>query len=117
MRGSIVGSGVIHLLILVALFYARAPISLVVPGPETVQVALVDPGTLAPTPPPPAVEPPPQPKVESVKPEEDTGVKLAPEPPKKKKKPEPPREEPPPPQQLPTLPAEKLGSAGLRGDL
>jgi len=117
MRGSILGSGLVHILLLVVLFYVRAPLSLVVPGPETVQVALVDPGMLTPTPPPAVVEPPPEPKALEVKPEEDTGVKLAPEPPKKKKKLEKPRDEPPPPQQMPTLPSEAVGAPGLRGDV
>src|SRR5262245_39168505 len=100
MRGSIVGSGVVHGLLLVALFYARAPISLVVPGPETVQVALLDAGMLTPAPPPEVVAPPPEAPRTEVKPEEDTGVKLEPELPKKKKKPDPPRDEAPPAQQM-----------------
>lgn len=118
MRGSILGSGAVHLLLLVALFYVRAPVSLVVPGPETVQVALVDPGMLVPTTPPVVEPPPPEPQVPEVKPEEDTGVKLAPEPaPKKKKKPEKKPDDAPPPQETPALPSAAVGSAGLRGDM
>jgi TonB family protein len=116
MRGSIVGSGVVHGALLVALFYVRAPVSLVVPGPEAVQVALLDPGALTPVAPPVVEPPPPEPKVEAIKPVEDTGVKLAPEPPKKKKPAKKP-EEPPPQQEMPTLPSAVVGSAGLRGDL
>ena len=117
MRGSILGSGVLHVVILVALFYVHAPVSIVVPGPDVVQVALVDPGmTVAPPPPEPVVEPPPEPKAPEVKPEEDTGVKLKPEPPPKKKKPEKPREEQPP-QPATALPSATVGSAGLKGDL
>jgi TonB family protein len=116
MRGSVLGSGLIHLALLFALFYVRTPVSLVVPGPEAVQVALVDPGALLqPTPPP--AETPPAPKLEEIKPVEDTGVKLAPEPPRKKKPARPPEEPPPPQQEMPTLPSAAVGSAGLRGDL
>lgn len=116
MRASIVGSGLFHLALLVALFYVRSPVSLVVPGPETVQVALVDPTALTPaTPPAPEPEPTP-PKIEAVKPVDDTGVKLAPEPPRKKKKPEK-DVEPPPQREMPALPSARVGSAGLQGDL
>jgi len=115
MRASLIGSGVIHAAILFALFYVRTPISLIVPGPETVQVALVDPNALMPTAPP-QPETPPAPVVPDVKPVEDTGVKLAPPPPKRKK-PEPPREEQPPPVEATTLPSASVGTGGLRGDL
>ena len=116
MRGSIVGSGVVHGAVLFALFYVRAPISVVVPGPDAVQVALLDPGALAPVAPPVPETPPPEPKIEEIKPVEDSGVKLAPEPPKKKKPAKPP-EEAPPQQQMPTLPSAPVGSSGLRGDV
>lgn len=118
MRASVLGSGLAHMALLVVLFYVRSPVPLVVPGPETVQVALVDPTALMPAPAPtPAPEPTP-PKLESVKPVDDTGVKLTPEPPKKKKKPEKPVDTPPAPQpEAPTLPSATVGSAGLKGDL
>jgi protein TonB len=115
MRGSILGSGVLHVVVLVALFYVHAPVSIVVPGPDVVQVALVDPGMTTAPPPEPVVQPPPEPKAPEVKPEEDTGVKLQPEPPPKKRKPEKPREEPPQP--ATALPSATVGSAGLKGDL
>ncbi|MGH7729660.1 MAG: TonB C-terminal domain-containing protein [Candidatus Eiseniibacteriota bacterium] len=117
MRGSIVGSGVMHLALLVALFYVRTPVSLVVPGPEAVQVALIDPTARIPAAPPIPETPPPEPKLEEIKPVEDTGVKLAPETPKKKKKAEKAPEESPPPQEVATLPSAAVGSAGLKGDL
>jgi TonB family protein len=101
--------------VLVVLFVVRGPAALVVPGPDVVQVALMDPGaTVAPVPPPPQVEAPkPEPKPVEIKPEDDTGVKLQPE---KKKKPEPkPRDDtPPPPMSLPSAPA---GASGLKGDV
>lgn len=118
MRSSIVGSGLVHGLLLVALFYVRTPVALVVPGPQTVQVALLNPSDLiAPVAPPKVEPPPPEPKPVEVKPVEDTGVKLVPEPRKKKKKPEKPREDQPPAQEMPTLPSATVGPAGLRGDV
>lgn len=116
MRGSVTGSVAVHLFLLAVLFAVRQPMSIVVPGPDMVQVALVDPASLlAPAP---APEPPPkqpEPKLDEIKPVEDTGVKL--EPPKKKKKEEP-RPEPPPKQaEAPALPTATVGSSGLRGDL
>jgi len=117
-RSSIVGSGLVHGLLLVALFYVRAPVALVVPGPQTVQVALLNPTDLIAPVAPPKVEPaPPEPKPVEVKPVEDTGVKLVPEPRKKKKKTEKPREDQPPAQEMPTLPSATVGSTGLRGDV
>lgn len=115
MRGSIVGSGLIHVGLLVALFYVRTPVSLHMPGPQSVQVALVDPGALAPVPPT-VTETPPPPKLEEVKPVEDVGVKLAPVPPRKKQAVKPPEEAPPAPN-VPALPSAPVGSAGLRGDV
>jgi len=117
-RASVLGSGLAHVALLVVLFYVRSPVSMVVPGPETVQVALVDATSLTPTPPPAPEPEPTPPKLEAVKPIDDTGIKLAPEPPKKKKKPEKPVDTPPPPEQeMPTLPSASVGSAGLKGDL
>ncbi len=117
MRGTVLGSGLIHAALLVALFYVRTPASLIVPGPESVQVALIDPGALAPVVPPVAETPPPAPKLDEIKPVEDIGVKLAPVPPKKKKQPVKPPGETPPPQEMPALPSASVGSAGLRGDV
>lgn len=115
MRGSIIGSGLIHVGLLVALFFVRTPVSLHMPGPESVQVALVEPGVMAPVPPA-VTETPPPPKLEEVKPVEDVGVKLAPVLPKKKKTVKPPEEAPPAPN-VPTLPSAPVGSSGLRGDV
>jgi len=117
MRGSIIGSGLVHAALLGALFYVRTPVSLVVPGPESISVALIDPGAPpVPVAPPVSEPPPPEPKVEEIKPVEDTGVKLAPDPPKKKK-PVKPREEQARPPETPALPSASVGSAGLRGDI
>lgn len=119
MRGAILGSGVAHLALLLILASARMATSVMVPGPETVRVALVDPTALEPPPQPKVETPPPEPKLAEVKPVEDTGVKLQPPAPKRKKKIEPPpKETPPPPEPAPpALPSAKVGSAGLKGDI
>jgi outer membrane biosynthesis protein TonB len=116
-RGALLGSGAFHLLLLVVLFYVRTPAQIMIPGPDVVQVALLDPAALtaaAPAPTPPA----PQPRLEEMKPVEDQGVKL--QPPKKKRTPEPePKavEPPAPAPPAPTLPSAPAGAAGLRGDV
>ena len=117
MRGAIVGSGIVHLLVLVALFYVRTAASLVIPGPEAVQVALVDPAALTPATPPKVEAPPPEPVLTDVKPEQDTGVKLQPDLPKKKKKEQKPKDEVAPTPESPALPSATVGSAGLSGDI
>jgi len=122
MRGAILGSGATHALLAAFLLVVRPPVHVVVPGPDVVQVALVDPlATIAPAPPPAEVAKL-EPK-ETVKPEEDTGIKLEKDRLKKKreekkeeKKEEPPRPEPAP-AAAPALPVERVGTAGLRGDL
>lgn len=118
MRGSVILSGSIHLVALISVFFIRPPAAFVVPGPDVVQVALVDPSAspIVPTP------EPPQPKApepeEQIEPEPEKGVKI--EPPKPKKK-EPPRKEQPPPKPAPSrtpiLSSAQVGNAGLRGDV
>lgn len=67
MRGAILGSAMVHVLLLGGLFLFRPPLGRMVRGPDAVQVALVDPAMLAasrPAPEPPAprrVEPAPEP--------------------------------------------------------
>jgi TonB family protein len=116
MRGSVFGSGVVHALLVAVLLVIRHPVKIVVPGPDVIQVALVEPDVAvappAPAPAPPVVEKP------AVKPTEDTGVKLSP--PKVKKTPQPEKRVEPPPKTesaAPSLPAERVGAAGLRGDV
>ena len=116
MRGAIVGSGLVHVLLLVALFYVRTAATLVLPGPETVQVALVDATALTPTAPPPVEKPLPEPILSEVKPVEDTGVKLQPDLPRKKKVVKP-REEVAPVVESPALPSAPVGSSGLQGSV
>jgi len=115
MRGSVVGSALAHVAILIALVAWRPPTPIVVPGPDVVQVALVDPTTATPT----AVTPPapvPERKVPDIEPEKAEGVKLAkPKPEPKKTEPAPRPVEPVPP--VPALPFAKVGNAGLSGSV
>jgi protein TonB len=116
MRASVLGSVTVHLVLLAVLFAVRQPMSIVVPGPDMVQVALIDPAAMVePTP---LAEPKvPEPKPEEIRPEEDIGVKLRTELPKKKKE-EPKAEKPPKSERVtPVLPAESMGASGLQADL
>ncbi len=115
MRSSLLVSMVFHVVALVALFWVRTTGTVVVPGPESVQVQLVDLGQLA-RPPRPAAEPVAEAPEAVLKPEpNETGVKLAPPPkPKKPTTPQTPAAPAPPEPQLPSAPA---GNAGLRGEV
>jgi protein TonB len=133
MRGAVVGSALVHVALIAALLVLRPSIARIVPGPDVVQVALIDASDLeaaaAPSPQPPA--PAPAPKVETPPPAEPEGIRI--EKPKKKKtekpvKQEEPREaapeaappapEPPPPAAPRiTLPMTAIGSAGLKGQV
>lgn len=115
MRGSLVGSGLVHLALLVVLLAVRGAPPVIV-GPDVVQVALVDEPTSAQMAPP---EPVPAPKLETntIVPVDEEGVKL--EKPKKKP-PEKPREkepDPQPPAPAARLPYAPVGNAGLRGQI
>jgi len=117
-RAAVTGSGLVHLALLLVLLLVRARATMIVPGPDVVQVSLLDPSQMATitpvTPPPPRVEQPPQ--KETVTPTEETGVKL--EPPKKKPQPKPPEKQPeqaPPQLPAPALPYATVGASGLSG--
>lgn len=115
MRSSVVGSGIVHLLVLTAVFAVRTRSSLVVPGPDIVQVALLD----QPPAPTPVVAPPPKPVVKEpeIKPNEPTGVKLAkPKPPPPAKQP-PKKEERAPEPAAAALPYAAVGPAGLKAQV
>ena len=116
MRASVLGSSIIHLMVLAALFAVRNVVPTVVPGPDVVQVSLVEPSEFQ-TWTPPASAKQPEVKAAEIKPTEETGVKVAP-PKVTKPKPEPERKEPPAPSTIvPALPSAPAGSAGLRGDI
>lgn len=116
MRGSVIASSIVHGAVVVVLFVSRPPVSVVVPGPDVVQVALVEPtaNVAVVTPPPPS---PPKPSPERIEKTADEGVKL-PEP-RKPKPPqrEPEREQPAPATTAPALPYAPVGNAGLQGQL
>jgi len=114
-RGSVLGSGLVHIALLVVLFIVRGPTSMVIPGPDVVQVSLLDP--TAPTAPvaPPEPETKPEPKASEIKPEQDTGVKLEPVKPKPKAKE--PEKKAEPSTTTPALPSAPAGNSGLSGQL
>jgi TonB family protein len=119
MRGSVVGSGLFHVLLVVGIFLVRQPMNIIVPGPDVVQVSLVDPsGAVTPTAPP-QVEPP-TPEPEPVKPLEEEGVKIEKQVPKPKQ-PEKPRPTPQPAKttsaSAPALPSAAVGPPGLKADV
>jgi outer membrane biosynthesis protein TonB len=119
MRGSVILSSAVHLIVLIAVFLTRPASNFVVPGPDVVQVSLLDPNA-AETPTPPTPPPPPQPAPpvkEQIQPEEAKGVKLEPA---KPQKPQPKEQQTPPPpstRRAPILASAQVGPAGLRGDV
>jgi protein TonB len=115
-RSSVLGSTAVHVAALAGLLAVRQNAPIVVPGPEVVQVALLDAASLAPHPQP--VAPPEKPafKEPEVKPTDDTGIKLEKPKPKPGKK-EPAKEEEAPPLPAPSLPYAAVGPAGLRGQV
>jgi TonB family protein len=114
-RGALAGSAVAHVAVLAVIFAVRQGEPLIVPGPDVVQVALVEPGAMpravsAPAPPEEAAM-----KVPDIRPENAEGVKLVP-PKKPAARPaETPRQEAAPPASGPALPYARVGSAGLSG--
>lgn len=120
MRGSVMLSSAVHVIVLVAVYFARPASNFVVPGPDVVQVSLIDPNaaeTPAPPTPPPPPQETPQPK-EQIQPEEAKGVKIEPAKPPKQQ-PQPQQQTPPPPstKRAPILPSAQVGPAGLKGDV
>jgi TonB family protein len=114
MRGSVLGSGIVHIGLLAALLIVRGPMAMVIPGPDVVQVALLDPNAPIGVPPPPEEKPEP-PKLDEVQPVEEEGVKIEQKKPKPKASPKP-KEERAPVKQV-ALPSAPAGSSGLRGDV
>ncbi len=107
-------SGVVHLVLLAVLFIVRAPMSVIVPGPDVVQVSLMDPSSMPTMVTHPPVEKKPEPT--PVAPTEETGVKISP-PPKKQPAKQAPREEEAPVPAGTTLPYAAAGATGLRGQV
>lgn len=117
MRGSIAGSSVVHLALLAALMAVRTSAPLIVPGPDVIQVALVEaPSTLIAQP-----VPAPRPELEApdIAATEEEGIQLEKKPqpkPEPRKEPEP-REPERPASPTTALPYAPAGSAGLRGQI
>jgi TonB family protein len=117
MRGEVIGSTLVHASLLAALFAVPHATTMVVPGPDVVQVALIEPSATPAMIAPPPPTPEPEKTLEPIKPTEDSGVKLAPpKPEKKKKKPEK-SEEPAPREPAPALPYAPAGPQGLQGQI
>jgi protein TonB len=115
-RSSVVGSGIVHLIVIATLFIVRQSAPLVVPGPDVVQVALMDAPSEVTPPEPKAPEPKPEIEKPDVKPLDESGVKL--EKPKPQPKPKPTEKKPeatPPPAMA--LPSAAVGSAGLSAEV
>jgi len=115
MRAAAIASFTVHLVIMSLLFAIGTGPVRIIPGPDVVQVALISPQAAIAAPPPPK----PEPKVveETLKPTDETGVKLAPEKPKKKPVEKPPEKEPDPSTTTTVLPSATAGPAGLKGDV
>ena len=115
-RSALAGSAMVHMAVLTVLFAVRQGEPLIVPGPDVVQVALLEPGALPRSVPAPAPGEKAAMKAPDIKPEDVEGVKLAP--PRKPARPaEPARAEAAPPFSGPALPYARVGSAGLSGAL
>jgi TonB family protein len=113
-RGALTGSAVVHLVALAVVFAVRQGEPLIVPGPDVVQVALLEPGAMPRAVPAPAPGAKEDMKVPDIQPEKAEGVKLAP-PKKPPARAEPAHEEAAPPASGPALPYARVGSAGLSG--
>lgn len=116
MRNTVLGSGLVHVFAVAVMLVVRPPASLIVPGPDVVQVALLDPSATTVAPPPPET-PEPKPEPEKIEPVEEEGVKLEPKKPEKKKPAEEKRDEKPPVAAPRALPSAAAGTAGLKGDV
>ncbi len=112
-RSALGGSAFVHLALLAGVFAMQSRAPRLIVGPEVIQLALLQ-STPTPAPPAAAVTPPPA-RAPELRPEEGTGVKIAPVKPKPvKRAPPQPKAEPAPPTLA--LPSATIG-AGLRGDV
>lgn len=117
MRGALVGSATVHVLLFVGLIVAQSRAPRLEVGPEVIQLALLEASQTPKPAPAPAPAPPAETQAPDLVREPGTGVKIAPVKPKPKPKPETPPapEKPPaPPMALPPAP---MGGAGLQGDV
>ena len=117
MRAATIASFTVHLVVMTLLFAIGTGPTRILLGPEVVQVALISPQAAIAAPPPPPPKPEPKMVEETLKPTDETGVKLAPEKPKKKPVEKPPEKEPDPSTTTTVLPTAPAGPAGLKGDV
>jgi periplasmic protein TonB len=118
MRAAAMASFAVHVAVMLLLFVIGAGASRIVPGPEVVQVSLIAPQSEVVAPP----APPPKeatPRGETLKPTDETGMKLAPLRPRRDEveKPRPKKPEPEPAPTTTVLPAAPAGPAGLTGEV
>lgn len=124
MRGPLVGSLLVHLAVAAALFVIRPPTPILIGGPESVEVALLDPSNLPRVPA--AAPPPPAPRPEVREPEplpdEEEGVRIESKP---RPKPKPAQPESrteasrpaPAAQATPAIPRVRIGNTGVSASL
>jgi protein TonB len=117
MRAAAIASFSVHVVVMTLLFALGTGPVRIIPGPEVVQVALISPSAAITAPPPPPPKPEPKMVEETLKPTDETGVKLAPEKPKKKPVEKPPEKQPDPSTTTTVLPSAPAGPAGLKGDV
>ena len=115
MRASVIGSAVIHLVGLVLLFAVKYNAPLIIPG-DVVQVALLDAPNIRPPAPATAPRPrEPEPEAPKLEPVEESGVKIEPPKPRPRPKEEEPAKAEEVAPELPSVPYQRVGSAGLSG--
>jgi TonB family protein len=105
-RNALIGSSAIHVMLALGLLVMHPAREILVPGPDVVQVGLVD-AALAPAPPAPAVRSAP----EAVTPAEDQGIRI--EKPKEKAKPHPEQQKPKAAEASPPAPVAPASAASI----
>lgn len=104
---------------MIALFAFRMPVKVIVPGPDVVQVALIEPTSSPPSVAPTTPAPEPEEQGIVIEPKKPAPKKT--EPPRQTPQPKPPKEasktETKPTRAVSGLPSARIGTAGLRGDI
>ena len=117
MRTAAIASFTIHSVVMALLFAIGTGAPRLVPGPEVVQVALIAPPSEVAAPPPPEKREH-EPRGETLKPTDETGVKIAPLTPRKQEiEKQHPKKEPEPEPTTTVLPAAPAGPRGLTGEV
>ena len=112
MRNAVVGSTLVHLALLLGVFVYGRSAPRYLAGPDAIQVAVLDAGSLPVVPPMPKTEPPPPEEPAKLAPTDETGIKVdPPKPAAVKAKPDAPK--PPPAPSTPALRFERVGAPGL----